>query len=119
VNVSIDNGTTFISAGTFTYAPIKFGSDEVTIETEDHENLLDVGKYVKLTRHFSEIVTNTLFPNGTKIDIELWQININNQSQLQKDDLFITLERNRNPTNSSAHLRLSSSISYISINTLE
>jgi hypothetical protein len=39
-----------------------------------------------------------IFPNGTKIDIALWQISLNNQSHLQKDDVFVTLEQNRNST---------------------
>jgi hypothetical protein len=113
VSVSIDNGTTFITTGTFTYAPLRFGSDEVTIKTEDHDNLLNVGQYITLTWHFSQMVKNT-FPNGTKIDIELWKVSINNQSQLKKDNLFITLEQNLNLNNSSVRLRLPSSISYIS-----
>ncbi|CAF3977564.1 unnamed protein product [Rotaria sp. Silwood2] len=112
VNISIDNGQTFISAGTFTYAPLQFSSDEVIIEIEGGNNLLEVGKYVRLTWRFSEIVRNT-FPNGTKIDIELWKVNLNSQSQLQKNNTPVILVRNLNLINS-VRIQLPSSISDIS-----
>ncbi|CAF1204685.1 unnamed protein product [Rotaria sordida] len=108
VEVSIDNGETFISAGTFTFAPLQYGSDEVIIETEDGDNLLSVEQYIKLQWHFSEMVRNT-FPNDTKIDIELWKVSLNHQSQLQKDNTPIMLVQNLNLTKS-IRIQLPSSI---------
>jgi hypothetical protein len=112
VNISIDNGQTFIPGGTFTYTPLQFGSDEVTIETEDGDSLLNVRQYVKLTWHFSEIIKNT-FPNGTKIDIELWKLSLNQRSQLQKDDQVIILQQNLDLTDL-VRVQLPASISNIS-----
>ncbi|CAF4000147.1 unnamed protein product [Rotaria sordida] len=113
VNISIDNGTTFVSAGTFTYAPVQFNSDEVIIQTEGNDyNLLSAGQYVRLTWYFSEVMRNT-FPNGTKIDIELWKVSLNVRSQLQKDNTPIILVRNGILTNS-VRVQLPSSISNIS-----
>ncbi|CAF3726113.1 unnamed protein product [Rotaria sordida] len=112
VEVSIDNGETFISAGTFTFAPLQYGSDEVIIETEDGDNLLSVEQCIKLKWHFSEMVRNT-FPNDTKIDIELWKVSLNHQSQLQKDNTPIMLVQNLNLTKS-IRIQLPSSISALS-----
>ncbi|CAF5015570.1 unnamed protein product, partial [Rotaria sp. Silwood1] len=112
VKVSIDDGQTFISAGIFTFAPLQYGSDEVIIETEDGNKLLSVGQYIKLKWHFSEMVRNT-FSNDTKIDIELWKVSLNHQSQLQKDNTPIMLVQNLNLTKST-RIQLPSSISDLS-----
>jgi hypothetical protein len=112
VSISIDNGQTFTPAGTFTYAPLQFGSDEAIIDTENNDTLLNARQYVKLKWHFSEIIKNT-FPNGTKIDIELWKVSLNQQSQLQKDNPFIILEQNLNIAVDSIRVQLPSSISNI------
>ncbi|CAF1556505.1 unnamed protein product [Rotaria sp. Silwood1] len=109
VNISIDNGLTFISAGIFTYAPLQFGSDEVIIEMKGGTNLLSDRQYLNLTWYFSEILKST-FPIGTKIDIELWTVRLNSQSQLQKNNRSIILVRNLNLTNS-ARIQLPSNIS--------
>ena len=113
VSVSIDDGKSFIPAGTFTYAPLKFGSDEVLVETEDGDNLLSVGQYIKLRWHFTERVRNT-FSNGTKIDIELWKVSLNNQSHLHHDNVSIILAQNL-PLNDSIRIQLPPSISYLSV----
>ena len=93
VSISIDNGQTFISAGQFTYTPLKFGEDEVTIEGENGDSLLNAEHEITLKWKFSDLVKNT-FPNGTQIDIQLWKINDN--QQLQKDNQFILLQQNLN-----------------------
>ena len=112
ISVSVDNGQTYISAGTYTYAPLKLGSDEVTIETEDGDNLITGGQYVKLKWYISETMKKT-FPNDTKLDIELWNASLNDQSQLQKDNQPIILQTNLNLTDTS-RVQLPSSISYTS-----
>ncbi|CAF3883752.1 unnamed protein product [Rotaria magnacalcarata] len=111
VNVSIDNGRTFISAGTLALTPLKFGSDEVIIETESNDNLLHVGQYIKLRWIFSEVIRNS-FPNGAKISIELWKVSRNFQSPLQIDNAPIVLAQNMNLTNS-IRVQLPASISNI------
>ena len=112
VSVSIDNGRTYSEAGVFTYAPFQFGSDQVTIEIEDGDNLLKIGQYVQLKWHFSEMARNS-FPNSTKIDIELWNVKLRSLSQLQKDNLPIVLSQNLD-LNDSARVQLPASISTIS-----
>ncbi|CAM2709227.1 unnamed protein product [Rotaria socialis] len=99
IKLSIDNGRTFVSAGTLTLTPLKFGSDEVIIETESNDNLLHVGQYIKLRWIFSEVIRNS-FPNDAKISIELWKVSLSSQSQLQKDNTPIVLVQNMNLTNS-------------------
>ena len=112
VSMSIDDGESFTLAGTFTYAPFKFGSDEVLVETEDRDNLRSVGQYVKLEWHFIERVRNT-FPNGTEIGIELCKVSLNNQSHLHQDNASIILARNL-PLNDSIRIQLPPSISSLS-----
>ena len=112
VNISIDDGQTYIPTGHFTYAPLQFGSDQVTINTETNENLLAIGQNIILTWRFSQIVTKT-FPNNTRIDIELWNVIFNNQSQLQNTQDFVTLGQNLGLIDS-LRVSLPSNISYIS-----
>ena len=112
VNVSIDNGQKFISAGTFTYSPLQIGSDEVIIDIEGDDNLLNVRQNVTLKWHFSEIIKNT-FPNSTKIEIELWKVSLNQESQLQKDNQRVVLAQNLDLINS-IRVQLPDSISNIS-----
>ena len=112
LNISIDGGRTYSPAGAFTYAPLQFGSDEVSIEIEGGDNLLEVGQNVTLRWHFSEMTRN-IFPNGTKINIELWKVVLGSQSQLQKDNLPIVLAQNLD-LNDSARIQLPANISYVS-----
>ncbi|CAF3739978.1 unnamed protein product [Rotaria sp. Silwood1] len=112
VSLSIDDGNSYISAGIFTYAPLRFGSDDVTIETGNGDNLLNVGHSVTLTWRFSESTRDT-FPDETKIDIELWKVSLKNWSQLQQESPSVILAQNLNSTFSSIRLQLPESISSI------
>ncbi|CAF1120774.1 unnamed protein product [Adineta steineri] len=112
VSLSIDNGATYIPAGTFTYAPLKFGSDDVIIEMNNEDNLLNLGQYVTLKWRFSESIQNT-FPNETMIDIELWKITLNDRSQLQQDNSPVILAQDLQSASTSLRLQLPENIQSI------
>ena len=88
VDVSLDDGQTYAPVGHFSYNPLQFGSDDVALETEKDDNLLDVNRYINLTWHFPTRINNT-FPNGTRIDIELWEVSLNARSELQTGSMYL------------------------------
>lgn len=112
VSVSIDGGKTFISVGNFIFTPLQIGSDEVILDTEDGDNLLHVGQFIRLRWHFSEQIKD-IFSNSTKLDIELWNVSLYNRSQLQKNSTPIIIMKNLNLTNV-IRIELNSSIRYVS-----
>lgn len=93
--------------------PLKLGSDQVNIQTENGDNLLNAEPYVILKWHFSDLLRNT-FPNNAKVDIELWKVSLNRQSQLEKNKQPITLKE-KLLFYDSARLQLSGNISHISV----
>ncbi|UJR24531.1 hypothetical protein I4U23_005906 [Adineta vaga] len=99
VDISIDNGQTFLSAGSFNFVSAQLDSSEVSVEMENGQKLPNAGEYITLKWRFTDIIKNT-FPNGTIIDVELWKVNLNNQAQLQKSDLPEILASNLSLHNS-------------------
>jgi len=95
VNVSIDNGQKTISESVFTYAPMRFGSDEVEIQLNSRNSLIEVGQSVTLKWTFPESI-RSLFPNDTTVDIEFWSVTFNSQSGLKKNNQSYSLVRNHN-----------------------
>jgi hypothetical protein len=112
VSLSIDNGTTYISAGTFTYAPLRFDSDDVIIRTDSGDNFLNAGQYITLTWYFSDSTRDT-FPNGTMVNIELWKVSSNNRPQLQQENSPVILARDLSSTDRLIRLQLPQDILYI------
>ncbi|CAF1338289.1 unnamed protein product [Adineta ricciae] len=93
VEISIDNGQTFLPAGTFLYLPVQFGSNEVTVEVENGQKLPNTGDYVTVKWQFSNRVKN-IFPNGAVIDIELLKVRLNSLSQLDIASKSVVLASN-------------------------
>ena len=67
VDISVDNGQTFLSAETFLYLPVQFGSNEVTVELENGQKLLNAGDDITVKWRFSNRVENR-GPNGAGSD---------------------------------------------------
>jgi len=112
VSISVDDGLTYITAGTLTYAPLRFGSDEVIIETESVGNLLKEGEFITLRWRFLDSIRDIL-PNGTSIDIELRAINMNAQSELRREDVRVLLAQNIDLNQSSHRLQLPATVQSI------
>ena len=111
VHVSINNGRTNFSVSSFTYNPLSFNSDEVTIQTRDEDNFLNVGQYINLTWQFPEMLRKS-FANDTRIDIQLWNVSLDQNSKLEKHRQAVVLRSNLTLTES-ARIQLPISISNI------
>ncbi|CAF1422405.1 unnamed protein product, partial [Didymodactylos carnosus] len=86
VSVSLDEGATYSPIPSYTYAPLKFGSDDVRIKYSNNQLVftgqISVDDEVVIDWLFSEYILES-FPNGTLIDVEFQGVKQSNDGKLE------------------------------------